>query len=173
MPRKPPKPTTQRSVRYHALTYLRRYSAPRAQLRRVLLDRARRSVVEHGGDLEEIQDWIDSTLDDMERLGYVNDDAYARAKATKFRTRGLSERAIRSKLSAKGVRSEAIAAAMIATRPEGDADLMAAKTYVRKRRMGPHRTKEATPELIRKELGRLARAGFSYGVAKAALEMES
>jgi regulatory protein len=46
-----------------------------------------------------------------------------------------------------------------------DAELEAARTWARKHRIGPWRTGPVDPEIRRKELARMARNGFGYGVA--------
>ena len=56
---------------------------------------------------------------------------------------------------------------------EGDPELEAARAYARRRRLGPWRTKpDDSWERRQKELASMARAGFSFGVAKQALEEE-
>lgn len=52
-------------------------------------------------------------------------------------------------------------------------DTLAAQRFAKKKRIGPFRTKEKTPDLIRRELSALARAGFSYDIAKKTIECES
>jgi regulatory protein len=52
---------------------------------------------------------------------------------------------------------------------EPDAELEAARAYVRKRRLGPHRSPEKRAEYRQKDLASVARQGFSFDIAKKAL----
>ncbi len=49
---------------------------------------------------------------------------------------------------------------------EPQAELDAARTYARRRRIGPWRAEPADADARRKELAKLARRGFSYDVAQ-------
>ena len=51
-------------------------------------------------------------------------------------------------------------------------ELAAALIHARKRRLGPWRKLDPTPELRRRELANLARAGFQSAVAGRALKLE-
>jgi len=100
---------------------------------------------------------IDEVVAKLVRLGYVNDARFAEQRAKTLRKRGKSARAIRSALARQGVDS-AVADDVI---DEGD-ELAAARAYVRRRRLKGGD----------KDLAKLARAGFSYDVARRALETD-
>jgi regulatory protein len=81
--------------------------------------------------------------------------------------RGVSLRAMRARLAAKGVPAADVAEAVSdlrATAP--DPDLAAACGFARRRRLGPFRRSAAD---LPRELGAFARAGFSRRVAEAVL----
>ena len=102
----------------------------------------------------------------MERAGVLDDRTYATARALSLHRRGASARAIRANLLAKGVPGDLIDEALGALSEEAaEAELAAAVTYARRRRLGPFRDTDARPEARQKDLAALSRAGFSYGVA--------
>jgi regulatory protein len=72
-------------------------------------------------------------------------------------------------LIAKGVAPDL---ARQATARDDETELAAALVLVRKRRIGPYRSSEGADAVTRmKELGLLARAGFSRDIADQALQM--
>lgn len=165
---KKPREFTSARARKYALHYLSRRAASREQLRRVLRRRADRARKEHGGERDEMFEWIEGALDWCESLGYLNDEKVARDRAKSMRRRGASERAVRAKLREKGIAPEHVDAALMGD--PGD-ELAAALRLLRRRRMGPWAVAETDPLETKRELGVLARAGFSYGVSKSAREM--
>jgi regulatory protein len=56
--------------------------------------------------------------------------------------------------------------------PSAEQEMAQAVAYARRRRLGPFRAGEASPEQERRELAALARAGFPPGVALRALRAE-
>lgn len=156
---------TEAQLRRYVERYLDRWFTTRAHLRRLLVRRADK-LSEEGTERAEVLDRIDALLDRLERQGLLDDARFARDRARALHARGSSSRAIRAKLRQKGVRAAAIDAAL---RAIPGSDLVAACTFVRKRRIGPYR--EAPAQHRERDLGRLARAGFSYGVAIRVLDL--
>jgi regulatory protein len=163
-----------------ALTYLARYGATEAVLRRVLerrVDRWKRQAERGGLDTEmaaaqaaKARDAVRQVVAQLVAAGAVNDAAYAESRAHSLVRAGRSRRAVAASLAAKGVDPATAATAM----PEpGSSELAAALVLARKRRIGPFRT-GAVPDDAgrRRELGVLARAGFPQSVARQALAME-
>ncbi len=165
---KPPKPVTRRRLEGVARRYLERWFTARAHLERLLIRRVDRALEAHGGDREEALAWVSSILDDLEREGHLNDARFAADRARLLQRRGASTRAITAKLSVKGVAREQITDAVGALGPPSESDLRAAAALVRKRRMGPYRADPASAR--ERDLARLARAGFSYGIALRVLD---
>ena len=98
--------------------------------------------------------------------GAVNDQAFAEARSARLARAGRSRRAIASHLAAKGVGSEVADPVL----PDASDELPAALAYARRRRIGPFR---ATPDdaAALRDMGALARAGFSRDIAERALAM--
>jgi len=153
--------------------YLERYSTSRANLERLLLRRVYRSAAFYEVDPEPWRALVTVELDRLERIGLVDDDAYARDKARALHRRGSGLRKIRFTLQQKGLRSNVIDDALARLSEGGDPDWFAACTYARKRSLGPWRRAALDDDRRRKELGRLARAGFPFDIARRIVEAPS
>lgn len=153
-----------------ALWYLERWFTTRAHLRRRLVERIDRGIAVHGGDREAILEQLEAILDRLESQRILDDRAYVQGRVRTLALRGDSERSIRAKLRLKGASNELVTEALAACEDAGDR--LAACRYVRRRRLGPFRSREARDDDARKDLARLARAGFSYQVAREVLDME-
>ncbi|NCC21201.1 MAG: RecX family transcriptional regulator [Alphaproteobacteria bacterium] len=168
--KRPPRRISESYLHNAGLYYLQRFASSSAQFRRVMTRKIDRSIDHHGGpDREECMAMLDSLVETFLRAGLLNDEGYTRACVETFRRRGLSERAIVAKLSAKG-----IDAAMVrdALDPRGDDDLFAALRLARRRRAGPFATETARKDRYEKDLAAFGRAGFSYDVSRRVLRME-
>ncbi len=171
--RKAPRKITRQYLVNVANAYLERWSTSRSNLRRLLMRRIDRSVAHHGGARSDHEPILDEVLDMLEKLGAIDDAKYAESKVRTLVGRGASERAIRSRLAAKGVPGAVVDVAFTEEKAEsGDPTLRACATYVRKRRLGPYRDASVRKEEKTKDLARLGRAGFPYGVARRVLELE-
>lgn len=154
--------------------YLERYTSCRANLRRLLVKRVHRSAAHHEADPEPWLALVEAELDRLERIGLLNDAAYAADRARSMSRRGAGSRKIQAALRAKGVPSAHIEAALEALAEEDDdPELRAACTYARKRRIGPWRTRPPDDDSRRKELARMARAGFPFDLARRIVDAES
>ncbi|MEM9192761.1 MAG: RecX family transcriptional regulator [Myxococcota bacterium] len=153
-----PRRITPKYLERAAFYYLSRRGASRAQLRDVLLRKVRRAE----DPPAESAEWVEAVLVRCEELGYINDRSYAASKARSMRRRGGSKAKIRAKLRQKGIAGELIDETFEA---EGqDDELSAARRYAERRRFGRNRERRD------KELASLGRAGFSFQVARRALE---
>lgn len=166
---KPPKPITAGYLEAVTGFYLERYATTSAHLRRLLMQRARRSVAFHGGDLAEATALVDAEIARLQRLRLLDDARYATDRARALHRRGGGSRRIRAVLASKGLSQEQIEAAL----DDVPDDWHAALTYARKRRLGPWRTGPLDPDRRAKELGRLGRAGFSWEVARRVVELDA
>lgn len=168
--RRPRKPTPAYLERV-ALWYLERWFTTRKHLRRKLVERVNRGIAEHGGDRDEVLVTVDALLDKLERAKVLDDWRYVRGKVASLRRRGDSRRAIQGKLAAKSADRDMVDRALAEVSGE-DGELLSAIRYVRRRRLGPYRLPEKQEEQKQKDLARLARAGFSFDVAKSALALD-
>ena len=137
-----------------ALFYLERFDASSDKLRQVLKRRARRQKMQGIEVAPEVPDWIESVIQKMQNLGYVNDDRYAENAVRRLSQQGKSALYIRQKLKAEGLKDSIVNQYLV-----GQNDLERAKIFVQKKRLGQ----------TEKDLAKLARAGFDYETAKQAL----
>lgn len=158
-----------RSLDEAALRYLERFDAPVAKLRSVLLRKAR-TLAPEGTSREALEAAVSQLVARYQRSGLVDDARFAEASIRSLRQRGLGERAILYRLSAKGVEAGTVRDALgRVDADQEEPELEAARRYVRRRKLGPHRTTAVTAKERRKDLQALARAGFSFDVAERAL----
>lgn len=177
MARKNPRRITAAYLERVVAHYLERYFTTRSHLRSLLAKRVRRSADHHGTDPEEGMVLVDELLERLEQQGIMNDAVYASSVARSQRRKGASERAIRAKLASKGLRGplvdEALANAAEELSEGRDPDLVAAAQWARKKRLGPWtRDPEQRQELRQKQLARLGRRGFSWGIASQVIDAE-
>jgi regulatory protein len=166
--RKPPRKVTPAYLQRAALAYLERFASSAENLKRVLTRKVDKRCRLRGEDPAEFRDMIDEVVARAVRSGLIDDTRYAEARVATLRRRGGSARAIRAKLTAKGVDRATIAAALEGE--EGD-EHAAAHALARRRRLGPYRIGERKAYRD-KDLAVLARAGFPFDVARAVIDGE-
>jgi regulatory protein len=172
--RKPgPKPVTKQRLTNIAKFHVERFATTAANLKRVLSRRAERARRVHGGDPREHAAWIDEVVAMMVRTGAVDDARYAAGRTASMRRMGKSPGKIRTHLTAKGVARDLVDTAIAETAITiggRDAALEAAMAYARRRRLGPFgkeiEDKDEQRKQATKDMAALARAGFSYDIAK-------
>jgi regulatory protein len=167
---------TERRLENIAVFYLQRFSTTATHLRQVLLRRAERSFDPQSEDRStkraDVAIWVDRLIARLTVNGTLNDVAYAEGQARRLRQLGKSPGVIRAKLRAKGVESGMIDEVLhqtSLTADGGDATIKAALAYARRRKLGPFRETAADRATHQKDLGALARAGFSLDVARRVL----
>ncbi len=181
--RKAPRKVTRAALMNAAVYYLQRFAASREGVRRVLTTKVRRSLAHHGGDAEEAAAWVEEVLDTLQKQGFLDDAAFAEARARSLAARGTAGRAIRMKLAQKGVDRDIIDHALASLAEEvgyrtgqgedANPDLTAAVAYARRRRLGPYRADpDARAARREKDMAALARQGFSPDIALKVIDAE-
>ena len=150
-----------------ALHYLGRFATSRAKLERYLA----RKLRERGWEGEEGPD-IAGLVERFAEKGYVDDEAYARMKASGLLARGYGARRVNETLRAAGL-DEEVRAHNVPADCEAREALLA---YVRRRKFGPFAApaRDAGPEAAHKarekQLAAILRAGHSFEHARRAVE---
>lgn len=166
--RAPPVEITAATLAAAALAYLNRSDASRARLIRHLSSWAERRGGPGAG--LSARPLIDELIQRYQASGLIDDERLAANAVRGLRARGGSKRAIRVKLAARGIGASTIDEALATEgRADGEPDLVAARAYARKRRIGPYRPEAERAENRRRDLGALARAGFDFDTAARAL----
>ena len=168
MPR-PPAALSPEIVRRRVLEYVQRHPGTVANARRRFGEKIRQSIQAHGGEAAPLVEALEAALALGLRYGYLDDARYAESRARRGLSRGVAPARVRAGLAAKGVSAE-LARAGVAAATEGDPLAESCAAYVKRRRLGPWRAPEAREAEARNDLAKLARAGFPYAVAKAALQ---
>ncbi len=165
-----PRKATPKYLENAALYYLSRYATSAANLRRVMMRKVDRSARFHGTDAEEGKALVEDMIGRFMASGLLDDAAYAKSRAESLHRRGNSARVIRGKLRQKGVGDDDIAAALEALGNDlengEDPELAAAITLAKRRRLGPYFNGKVSDDTREKHLAALARAGFSYDIAR-------
>ena len=149
------KKITPQRLKNIALYYLERYEASTQKLREVLKRRLAKARLEQPVP-PEATTWIEEVIDEMVRLGYVNDKRFAENTVRRLSGAGKSRSFIRTKLKLAGIEEEEVMEALSDTD-----ELASARLLVQKKHLGHD---------FKRDLARLARAGFSYEIAREALE---
>lgn len=152
------RPITYARLRNIALFYLERYDASSGKLIDTLKRRVQKTKLQGLEIPKETNEWIQKIVQECQNLGYVDDKRYAENQVRILSRQGKSARFIVQKLSAAKIDTDLIQSLL-----DPDDDLERAKTFVQKKHLGRD---------YQKDLAKLARAGFSYEIAKQALHME-
>lgn len=178
---KPPKKITERYLLNSGTYYLQRFTSSSAHFKSVMMRKVKRSCAHHTDqDINACETMVDDLVTKLTEYGHLDDQSYCKGMVTSLRRSGKSKRVIQMKLRTKGVCADLINATLGQydeenTPEECSADQHAALKLAKKRKIGPFRKiKENMPENTeKKELGILARAGFSYDVCRYILDLNT
>jgi regulatory protein len=160
--RRPSTPLDRESLDRLALRYVERFATTRAKLA-AYLDR---KVRERG--------WTGPPADTVEiaarmaDLGYVDDRAFAEAKARSMARRGLGARRVAQAFHMAGIAAddaEAVAPDI------ADAAVEAALALARRKRIGPFAGAVPDRELREKQLAQMVRGGHAFALARQIVDM--
>lgn len=163
---KTPRPLTAKRLTNIALYYLGRYESSVGQLRKILSRRVFKEKIKGADVPADVESVIESILAKMVSDGYVDDRRFAESVARKCQSAGKSRQFLVGKLKTAGIDSDLIREL---TDGLSDSDLDAARRFVQKKKIGCFRPLEKQKECFKKDLAAMARAGFSFDVAKQAL----
>lgn len=159
--RRTPPPLDAAALDNLALRYVERFATTRGKL----ADYLTRKVRERG--------WTGPARDPaaiaarMAELGYVDDRAFAEARARSLARRGYGSRRVSMALRAAHV-EEADAAPVI--EQSGEQAFASALALARRRRFGPFATKPADEAQRRRHLAAMVRAGHGFALARRIVE---
>ena len=156
--RKPRPPLDAEALERIALHYAGRYATTRAKLRSYLS----RKVRERGWE-GEASPPLDTLVERFAGLGYVDDRAFATARAASLGRRGYGARRVDAALAAAGIGEEDGAAAREQAREDA---WSAALRFAERRRIGPFAQVLADPAAREKALAAMLRAGHPLDLAR-------
>lgn len=174
---KPPKKISARYLYNSGLAYLQRFPASSMHFQSVMkrkIDKSCRHHVEQSKD--DCLKMLDELVVQFQELGLLNDETYLKGMIISLRRRGLSSLQINNKLQQKGYKRNDIDEAIKQHDQETfetshDGDIHAALIFARKKKLGPFdREQKRDPT---KSLAIMARAGYSYDIAKKTLQLNT
>lgn len=152
------------SLRAAAIRYVERYQTSRLRLRQYLA----RKIRQRGWAEDAPAADIDALADDMVRLGYVDDQAFAASRARGMEHRGLGARRLNMTLSQYGIDADTRAAVL-----EGHDPWQSALEFARRKRLGPFGQLPLEPRQRQRQLAAFARAGHPQELAWRILDASS
>jgi len=163
---------TVEEIKELALKYLDKYQPSKKSLQIYLF---RKAIDAQSNTIEksEIIKKIDIVLDDLEEKGILNDTLYSEIKSKNFLKRGYSLNKIKQHLSQKGIGSELLKQTIEKIQNDyTNPDFYSAIRICKKRRLGPYRPDANKEIFYKKDMGVLARSGFSYELSKEVLALD-
>ena len=159
-------------IRNFALAYVDKYAPSKQQLRTYLLKKYLKLSVPNIKK-QDVTNLIDVVLSDLEKSKFINDKFYSESKAKSMIRRGSSINKIRNYLIGKGVKDQFIKDTVNKINENNsDQDFFSAIKICKKKRIGPMRPGANRELFYKKDLGVLARSGFSFEISKKLLSME-
>ena len=147
----------------YAINYLSKYSSSKTNLERILRNKIRKTNIEKKEKFI-LYNSIPDIIKKLEKNNFINDYNYASSKINIFISNGKSKIFIKNYLFKKGI-DEKLSSEIFAELNEEDSnwEIKSAKTFARKKNLQKDNNDE-------KNLSKMARAGFSYEIAKKILE---
>lgn len=149
------------------LYYLSRFDANTVKVRQMLRRRLQKVQLSGNEVPAEAEQWIEDVIVRMHQLGYINDERYCFNQVRILSDAGKSKRFIIGKLKQAGVSPDLIDKAF---EEEQTDDLLRAKKFVKRKKIGCFRPQSERMVSYPKDLAALGRAGFSYEVSVLALK---
>ncbi len=154
-----------------AYTYLEKYSPSKQQLKVYLLKKYL-TKIKGTQSKREVSTIIDEILLNLEKNRLVNDELYSDSKARIFLRRGFSLNKINQSLRNKGVGNEYIKKSIDKIKEDKiEPDFVSALRLCKRRRIGVLRPGANRELFYKKDMGILARNGFSFELSKRILDL--
>jgi regulatory protein len=147
-----------------ALHYVGRFATSKARLRTYL----GRKIRERGWSDEREPD-VAGITDRLARLGYVDDAAFAAARARSLTGRGYGARRVGAALHSAGIAEDDREAADELVEAE---KVNSALRFAERRRVGPFAAERPSPEAREKAIGAMLRAGHRFALARAIVTLD-
>ena len=156
-----------------AYSYLEKYSPSKQQLKVYLLKKYL-TKIKGTKSKKEVTSIIDEIITNLEKNKIVNDELYSDSKARMFLRRGYSLNKINQSLRNKGIDSKHIKLSIDKIKEDQiEPDFVSALKLCKRRRIGPVRPQANRELFYKKDMGILARGGFSFDLSKRVLILES
>jgi len=154
-----------------AFAYLEKYSPSKQQLKIYLLKKYL-TKIKGTKSKREVSEIIDEILENLEKNRILNDEMYSDSKARMYLRRGYSLNKINQSLRNKGIGNEHIKNSIDKIKEDKiEPDFVSALKLCKKRRIGALRPGSNRDLFYKKDMGILARGGFSFELSKRILNL--
>jgi len=156
-----------------AYSYLEKYSPSKQQLKVYLLKKYL-TKIKGSKSKKEVTSIIDKIILNLESNKFLNDEMYSDSKARMFLRRGYSLNKINQSLRIKGIEDKFVRQSIKKIKEDQiEPDFVSALKLCKRRRIGPIRPESNRELFYKKDMGILARGGFSFDLSKRVLELET
>ena len=160
------------NLRDLAYSYLEKYSPSKQQLKVYLLKKYL-TKIKGTKSKKEVTSIIDEIISNLEKNKILNDEMYSDSKARMFLRRGYSLNKINQSLRSKGIDDKYVKQSIDKIKEnEIEPDFVSALKLCKRRRIGPIRPESNRELFYKKDMGILARGGFSFDLSKRVLDLE-
>ncbi len=156
-----------------AYSYLEKYNPSKQQLKVYLLKKYLLKI-KGSRSKKEVSAIIDEIILNLEKNKILNDEMYSDSKARMFLKRGYSLNKINQSLRSKGIEDKYVKQSIDKIKEdEIEPDFVSALKLCKRRRIGPLRPESNRELFYKKDMGILARGGFSFDLSKRVLDLDS
>ena len=155
-----------------AYSYLEKYNPSKQQLKVYLLKKYLLKI-KGTKSKKEVTSIIDEIISNLEKNKLLNDEMYSDSKARMFLRRGYSLNKINQSLRSKGIEDKYVKLSIEKIKDDQiEPDFVSALKLCKRRRIGPLRPENNRELFYKKDMGILARGGFSFELSKRVLDLE-
>ena len=156
-----------------AYSYLEKYSPSKQQLKVYLLKKYL-TKIKGSKSKKEVTSIINEIVSNLEKNKLLNDEMYSDSKARMFLRRGYSLNKINQSLRNKGIEDKYVKQSIEKIKENQiEPDFVSALKLCKRRRIGPLRPENNRELFYRKDMGILARGGFSFDLSKRVLDLDA
>ena len=156
-----------------AYSYLEKYNPSKQQLKVYLLKKYLLKI-KGSRSKKEVSAIIDEIILNLEKNKILNDEMYSDSKARMFLKRGYSLNKINQSLRSKGIEDKYVKQSINKIKEnEIEPDFVSALKLCKRRRIGPLRPESNRELFYKKDMGILARGGFSFDLSKRVLDLDT
>ena len=155
-----------------AYSYLEKYNPSKQQLKVYLLKKYLLKI-KGSKSKKEVTSIIDEIISNLEKNKVLNDEMYSDSKARMFLRRGYSLNKINQSLRNKGIEDKYVKQSIEKIKEDQiEPDFVSALKLCKRRRIGPLRPEDNRELFYKKDMGILARGGFSFDLSKRVLDLD-
>jgi regulatory protein len=156
-----------------AYSYLEKYNPSKQQLKVYLLKKYL-TKIKGTKSKKEVSSIINEIILNLEKSKILNDAMYSDSKARMYLRRGYSLNKINQSLRAKGIEDKYVKQSIDKIKENQiEPDFVSALKLCKRRRIGPERPESNRELFYKKDMGILARGGFSFDLSKRVLDLNS